>query len=244
MKKKAILCIVGILLVSIGYTLYPVLLRRSFERYVDETIQQFYESIEALREEYRQAAIANPHNPGNIYDPMERLHHRCIVFNWNMYFDSQIHLYDPFNFYHVNFNLQQLGQDMDMVGYITIPTISLRLPVFLGTSHQNLNRGAAHLTHSSLPVGGQSSNAIIVAHRRVNHAPMFRDIGDLTLGDEITVTHFYGEIVYEVVEIRIISPQDVGTLTVQSDRNIITLLTQHPRRRANMRLLVIAEAWD
>ena len=39
------------------------------------------------------------------------------------------------------------------MGYIEIPTIDVKLPIYAGTSENVLSRGVGHINASSLPVG-------------------------------------------------------------------------------------------
>ena len=51
-----------------------------------------------------------------------------------------------------------------VMGTIRIPKISVRLPIYHGTSESALASGAGHLYGSSLPVGGKSTHAILTRH--------------------------------------------------------------------------------
>lgn len=52
-----------------------------------------------------------------------------------------------------------------IMGYITIPKISVELPIYHGTDEGVLQVAAGHLEGSSLPVGGAGTHAVISAHR-------------------------------------------------------------------------------
>jgi sortase A len=165
-------------------------------------------------------------------------------FNFSsLYMNGQENLLDPFNYIHPPFNLERFWLDTEIIGYLSVPAIDLELPVFLGTSHHNLNRGLAHLTHSSFPVGGANTHAVIAGHRRINYSRVFRDIELLELGDEIRLTNFYQTLIYQVVETRIIHPSQTYALLIQSDRDLLTLVTQTSRgfRRMEYRYIVTAE---
>lgn len=133
------------------------------------------------------------------------------------------------------------GFEEEMIGYISIPRMNVDLPIFLGASDANMNRGAAHLTQTSLPVGGVNTNSVISAHRGMATAAMFRDVELLQLGDEIFITNFYQTLVYQVVETRIIFPNEINEILIQSGRDLVTLVTCHPFRHNFQRFLVFAE---
>ena len=56
-----------------------------------------------------------------------------------------------------------------IMGYITIPKISVELPIYHGTDEGVLQVAAGHLEGSSLPVGGAGTHAVISAHRGLRH---------------------------------------------------------------------------
>lgn len=55
--------------------------------------------------------------------------------------------------------------DTDVIGYIEIEKIDCYLPIYYGTDDAVLQVGAGHMEGSSLPVGGESTHAIISGHR-------------------------------------------------------------------------------
>ena len=52
-----------------------------------------------------------------------------------------------------------------MMGYIEIPSISCFLGIYHGTSEAVLQIATGHIEWSSLPVGGESTHAVISGHR-------------------------------------------------------------------------------
>lgn len=69
---------------------------------------------------------------------------------------------------------------------------------------------------------------------------MFRNLDQLEYGDKIYIQNFKEELVYEVYEIKIIEPDDIGELYIQEGKDIVTLITCHPYRVNTQRLLVRA----
>ena len=51
-----------------------------------------------------------------------------------------------------------------IMGYVTIPRIKVKLPVYHGTSEGVLQIAAGHLAGTSLPVGGETTHAVISGH--------------------------------------------------------------------------------
>jgi len=160
--------------------------------------------------------------------------------NFNLSLNGQEHLLDPFIYAHPCFYINTVfdAYTLDAFGVLTISSIELSMPIYLGTSLVNLHRGVAHLLHSSFPVGGESTNTVIAGHRDANR--VFRDIRQLEIGDEIQITNFRNDMTYVVVETKIIEPHQIDALKIQYGRDLVTLITQYGRR-GNRRYLIIAE---
>ena len=88
--------------------------------------------------------------------------------------------------------------------------------------------GAAHLSQTSLPVGGNNTNCVIAGHRGYNGASYFRYITDLQVGDTVIITNLWETISYTVTSTDIIEPNDVSKILIQENREMLTLLTCHP----------------
>lgn len=119
--------------------------------------------------------------------------------------------------------------------------MKVELPILLGANDENLEKGAAHLTETSYPIGGQNTNCVLAAHRGYNRAAMFRDIEKLEIGDEIHILNFRETLTYRVAELRVISPTDVEELLIQEGRDLVTLVTCHPYRYNYQRYVVYCE---
>ena len=102
------------------------------------------------------------------------------------------------------------------------------MPLYLGATTQHLAAGAAHLSQTSLPIGGNNTNCVIAGHRGYNGATYFRYITDLQPGDKIFITNIWETLTYEVCEIKIIKPYEVNEIHIQEGRDLLTLLTCHP----------------
>ena len=66
---------------------------------------------------------------------------------------------------------------------INIPGIAVELPVYHGTDEGVLQVAAGHYEGSSLPIGGESTHAIITGHRGLPSAKLFTDLDRLETGD-------------------------------------------------------------
>ena len=125
-----------------------------------------------------------------------------------------------------------------IMGYITIPRIGVELPIYHGTSDAVLQVAAGHLEGTSLPVGGESTHAVISAHRGLPSAKLFTHLDRLEVGDTFTITVLDRELTYEVDKISIVLPTEVDELKVVDGKDYVTLMTCTPYGINSHRLLV------
>lgn len=141
-----------------------------------------------------------------------------------------------------DFQLRDYGRNDEVFAVLNIPKINLDMPVYLGATDQNLANGAAYLSQTSLPIGGENTNCVIAGHRGWNGAYYFRYVPDLRKGDVVTLQNLWGTLSYQVVETKIIAPSDVDAIRIQEGRELLTLLTCHPYASGGkQRFLVICE---
>lgn len=125
-----------------------------------------------------------------------------------------------------------------IMGYVTIPQIQIQLPIYHGTSPEVLNIAVGHLEGSTLPIGGDSTHAVLSAHRGLPSAKLFSDLDKLVVGDVFTVTVLNEVLTYEVDRIVIVEPHEVNNLEITSGKDYVTLLTCTPYGVNTHRLLV------
>ncbi len=125
-----------------------------------------------------------------------------------------------------------------IMGYVSIPKISVQLPIYHGTSNDVLQVAAGHLEGTSLPVGGEGTHAVIMAHRGLPSARLFTDINELEVGDTFTITVLRSVLTYEVDLISIVEPSDVSELQITEGEDYVTLMTCTPYGVNSHRLLV------
>ena len=125
-----------------------------------------------------------------------------------------------------------------MMGYVSIPKIGQELPLYHGTSEGVLAIAIGHLQGSSFPVGGNTTHAVISAHRGLPTAVLFTHLDRMEIGDTFSFTILDRTIVYEVDQIRIVEPDDISLIGLSEDRSYCTLLTCTPYGINTQRLLV------
>ncbi|WEV59103.1 class C sortase [Bifidobacterium sp. ESL0728] len=128
-----------------------------------------------------------------------------------------------------------------IMGTIRIPKISVKLPIYHGTSDTALAQGAGHLYGTSLPVGGASTNAVISGHRGLANATMFTRLDELRVHDIIYIDSLQHTMGYRVIGIHVILPDDTHLYKVVPGKDLITLMTCTPYGVNSHRLVITAE---
>lgn len=122
--------------------------------------------------------------------------------------------------------------------YIDIPQIGVYLPVQHGTDADTLERAVGHVIGTSLPVGGDSTHAVLSAHSGMASAKLFSDIDQLATGDTFYI-HVLGEVLaYKVDTINTVLPTDTRLLQIEDGKDYVTLVTCTPFGVNTHRLLV------
>ena len=124
------------------------------------------------------------------------------------------------------------------MGYVEIPKINIKIPIYHTVSDEVLQIAAGHLEGSSLPVGGVDTHSVISAHRGLPSAALFTDLDRLKEGDHFLL-HILDEILcYEVDRITVVEPEETDALAVEPGKDYVTLLTCTPYGVNSHRLLV------
>ena len=130
-----------------------------------------------------------------------------------------------------------------LMGYISIPEIGQKLPIYHGTSDVVLQIAAGHLSGTRLPIGGEGNHSVIAAHRGLPSARLFSDLDKLQVGDVFYIHVLDQTLAYKVDQILpMVDKEDTETLT-QALQNVegqdyVTLFTCTPYGVNSHRLLV------
>ena len=125
-----------------------------------------------------------------------------------------------------------------IMGYIEIPKISLRIPIYHGSSEKTLEKGIGHIETSALPIGGLGNNPILTGHRGLPRAELFTRLDELKVKDKIYLYVLNKNLAYEVDKISIILPNELSKLASYKDKDLITLITCTPYGVNTHRLVV------
>ncbi|MDQ0361222.1 class C sortase [Breznakia pachnodae] len=228
MKKHKHGKIISLILLCVGVAViaYPYIEQYLYSNNVNKQLDAFKVEVKENANQYLE-----------LYEMMKQ-------YNKDIYDTNQLGLNEPFAFENPSFKLEDWGLIDNIVGYIDIPDMNVKLPIYLGATKENLTKGAAHLSQTSVPIGGENTNSVIAAHRGYYKAAMFSDIEKLELGDEIYIINYWDTLTYSVVEIKIIEPSQINEILIQENRDLVTLITCHPKWEDNKRYVVYCERVD
>ena len=125
-----------------------------------------------------------------------------------------------------------------VMGYVEIPTIGVNLPIYHGTGDDVLQIAIGHLDWSSLPVGGESTHAVISGHRGLPSAKLFTHLDKVREGDIFILRILDEVLTYEVDQILIVEPREVESLMISQGEDLCTMFTCTPYGINTHRLLV------
>lgn len=135
---------------------------------------------------------------------------------------------------------------------LEIPIIEVSAPISLNVDGNNetqylsaLEKGVAQLAGSSIP--GQSGNVFIFGHSSYyfynsgKYKSVFRNLNKLEIDDEVKITSNLKTYNYQVVNKKIVNPDQVDIVESKDDKQTLTLMTCYPLYTSLKRLVIIAE---
>ena len=125
-----------------------------------------------------------------------------------------------------------------VMGYIEIPRLELKLSIGHGTEEDVLQKMVGHIEGSSLPVGGESTHAVLSAHRGLPTAKLFSDLDLMQIGDRFMIHTLNQTLTYQVDQITVILPEEIEALAIEPGQDYVTLMTCTPYAVNTHRLLV------
>ena len=233
LRKVLILLMLMVFIAGLGFLLYPYLQGAIADYRITQEAHEFLEMVETrpTQPEETLPVITEP-VPTEPEETEPVLHPELLdamkSYNSQIWAEKQSGLCDPWAYEQPSFKLGDYGLEDEVFGVISIPRLELEMPIYLGATYRHMADGAAHLSQTSLPIGGENTNCVIAGHRGWGGASYFRYITELEAGDEVIITNLWGELRYTVVETKIIDPNDVKEILIQQDRELLTLLTCHP----------------
>lgn len=125
-----------------------------------------------------------------------------------------------------------------MMGYIQIPAIEVKLPIYHGTSSEVLEKGVGHMNMTAFPVGGEGNHAVLTGHTALPGARLLSGLINLKKGNVFYITILSQTLAYEVDQIKVVKPNETNDLRPAAGEDYVTLITCTPYAVNSHRLLV------
>lgn len=127
----------------------------------------------------------------------------------------------------------------DIMGYIYIKKLNLDLPIYHSVDEAVLQVGIGHLPVSSLPVGGNSTHAVLMGHRGLPTAKLFTNLDRMEIGNTFVLKVLREKYYYKVDEIQVVEPDKVtDEIEIEENKDQVTLITCTPYGINSHRLLI------
>ena len=226
-KLRGLLITVMLLvfLAGLASILYPYIWGAAVDSSIASTAKAFLDREEP--ELPATTVIIDSVEPEKV-KPYPELWEDMVRYNQSIAAQGQSGLSCAYDYQKVSFRLTDYGLPDEIFGVLSIPAIDLEMPIYLGATEKHMADGAAHLSQTSLPIGGMDTNCVIAGHRGYGGASYFRYLDRLHVGDRVSITNLWETLTYRVCEIRVIDPSDVEEILIQPGRELLTLLTCHP----------------
>lgn len=154
-----------------------------------------------------------------------RLRLDSIEYNRNLIKNQSQFLVNEKSYQKPAFDLSSYGITNGVYGYISAPSIGMELPIYLGSNDENMALGAAHMTYTSLPIGGESTNCVLSGHSGYIGRIFFDYIPNMNIGDEITVENYWDTLTYKVIDKQIHKKDESADCYITEGRDLLTLIT-------------------
>lgn len=208
-----------VLLSGIGLLLYPTVADWWNRQHASRAVASYVEQVDDMSEEKKAQMLAE----ARAYN--EKLN--TLPNRWHLT-DEEREEY--------NRTLDVTGTGI--MGYITIPALKTRLPIYHGTEESVLQIAGGHLEGSSLPVGGAGTHTAVSGHTGLPSAKLFTGLDSLKEGDTFAFHVLDETYTYEVDQIRVVLPNEMRDLDFSADQDYATLITCTPYGVNSHRLLV------
>ncbi len=218
-KDKATIILVFVLVIGLSLLLYPSVSNYWNTRLYEKAISNYKDEVKQIR----------PENIVKMLEAAEEYNKKLVSkeYPWSMT-DEEMAEYNSL------LNTSESG----IIGFIDVPVAKIYLPIYHGTDEKHLQIGAGHIETSSLPIGGESTHAVISGHRGLPSARLFTDLDMLEEGDKFQITVLDNVVSYEVDRISIVVPEDMSELGIEPGKDYVTLVTCTPYGVNSHRLLV------
>lgn len=124
------------------------------------------------------------------------------------------------------------------MGCLDIPKIDVELPIYHGTDNDALSNGVGHLRGTSLPVGGENTHCVLTGHRGLPSSKLLVRLDEIEKGDLLFIRLGNKTLAYKTVSIRVVEPEDLSSLRIRPEEDLLSVVTCTPYGINTKRLIV------
>ena len=220
MKKKYIVLFILLFVLGLVLMLIPYIMNYNNSKDIDNSIKN-----------YKDMVVDNSFLIKEAKEYNKELTNTKLV---DSFTDENFKVNDNYN---KILNLDNNG----MMGYIEIPKIGVKLPIYHTTNSDVMEKGAGHEEGTSFPVGGKGTHAVIAAHRGLPSSKLFTDLNLIKEKDVFYIHILDKKLAYEVNQIKTVKPSEITDIKLKKDKDYVTLITCTPYSINTHRLLVRGE---
>lgn len=211
LRRLPLVGIFLMLVVGIGFLMYPVIGNWYTEYSAREVIDTYNEQIQKMGND----AIVKLETEANGYNTALANHDMKSTVNYG-----------------------ELLSVANALGYIEIPKIGVYYPIYHGLNDEMLQKGIGHMEGTSLPVGGPSTHCVLAGHTGLPSSKLFTDLDTLEIGDSFYLHVLDKVLKYQVDHIITVLPDNSEEVQIVEGKDLVTLLTCTPYGINSHRLLV------
>ena len=241
-----------LLFVSAALFLFPNVSKKVLQAKNDAAVEQFDNFCEEMRNGDRLQAIEDgiisdegylldddgkivSNYPVIYREDIEMLYEDSVAYNEALKDRQDMDV----DFAEAALDLTEYGIYDGIYGYISAPAIGMNLPIYLGASEDNMAWGCTHLMNTSLPLGGEDSNAVFAGHTGYFGMIVFDYIPNLNNGDIVSVTTYFDKLDYRVISKKEITDTYTNDIYIEKGKDLLTLITC--ARKGKARYEVVCE---
>ena len=223
MEKRTKILIILMITIGVLLLLYPHVSNFIAEYQQRNLINNYLETLENLNEER-----------------YTDLYQKALAYNEELYKLQQENVLNEKGLGNYADTLKIDGTDI--MGFIEIPSVDIRIPIYHGTDENVLQVGIGHYSYTSLPIGGNNTHAVLFGHSALPHAKLFTDLEKLKLGDLFDIGVLNQKLYYRISNIEVVEPDALTSqIPVIKDKDLVTLVTCTPYGVNSHRLIITGE---
>lgn len=223
MKKGPKIFAVIMLLAGISFLLYPYVSNLISEYRQKQIIETYIGTVKTVSEEQH----------SGLFDDAQK-------YNEELYTQQKKGVFREEGLENYN-NILKID-NTGVMGYVEIPSIDVRLPIYHGTDDVILQAGAGHSGYTSIPIGGKNTHAMLFGHSALPQSKLFTDLEMLQLGDYFNIGVLRKKLNYKIIKIEVVKPNElVDRLAIEEGRDLVTLVTCTPYGVNSHRLVITGE---